>query len=57
MVWSFGPAIGLEWAGTAVMVHVGSGVDAVSAASCAADLCALLPFPRGSTNRLPGVIR
>lgn len=45
MVWSSRPAVGLEWAGTAVLVHVGSGVDAVSAASCVADLCVLLPSP------------
>lgn len=37
MVCSFEPAVGLEWAGTAVVVHVGSGGDAISAASCVAD--------------------
>lgn len=46
MVWSFEPAVALEWAGTAVVVHVGSGGDAISAASCVADRYILLPSPR-----------
>lgn len=46
MVWSLGPAFDLEWASMAAVSHVGSGVNAMSAASCVADLCTLQPSLR-----------
>lgn len=45
MVQSFRTTSDLEWARAAVVVHVGHGVSAVSAASCAADLCIPLHSP------------
>lgn len=45
MVRSFRSTSDLEWARAAVVVHVGHGVSAVSAASCVADLCIPLHSP------------